>query len=64
MSAWAATAYVSGALPLPDTGTAAAWHALGVLSAMCTGPGFEEGHPEDLIHAVLSSLEGVPRLQN
>ena len=54
LHAWAST---SEALPLPDAGTAAAWRAVLALAAMTAGPGFADGEPEDLLTAVLSSLE-------
>jgi len=57
---WAATVYVSGLLPLPDVGAAAAWHAVYTLGVMCTGPGFEDGEAEDLLNAVLSGLDTLP----
>ena len=47
-------------VPLPDAGTAAAWGAVLALAAMTAGPGFADGEPEDLLTAVLSSLEVGP----
>jgi hypothetical protein len=62
VGAWAATVYVCGALPLPGIGTAAGYWAVCILAAMTAGPGFEDGEPEDLLDALLSSLEGVGRV--
>ena len=58
LHAWASTwATHPETLPLPDAGTAAAWRAVLTLAAMTAGPGFADGEPEDLLTAVLSSLE-------
>ena len=58
LHAWASQqASTPEALPLPDAGTVAAWRAVCALAAMTAGPGFADGQPEDLLSAVLSSLE-------
>jgi len=50
LHAWAASwASIPQALPLPDSGTAAAWQAVSALAAMTAGPGFADGEPEDLL---------------
>jgi len=61
VGAWAATVYVTGALPLPDVGQAAAWWAVCTVAALTAGPIFEEGTPEDLLDTVLCGLGQQPR---
>jgi hypothetical protein len=57
VAAWVSTVHGSGVLTLAEAGTAVAWWAVCILAAMIAGPGFEDGQPEDLLTAVLSSLE-------
>lgn len=64
VSGWVATVHVCGVLSLPDAGTAAGWWAVCILAAMTAGPGFQDGEPEDLLDALLSSLGGVGRVMN
>jgi len=53
---WTKAVRVIGFLSPSDAGTAAGWWTVCTLAAMCAGPGFEDGEPEDLLDTVLSSL--------